>query len=397
MGRVTALTVLLTATVWIATRPGDAPACGIVMPPAGASGTVAPRVETADEAAYIVWDAGNKTQHFIRRARFTGTATDFGFLVPTPNRPELRAVDDALFDALAQTTAPRIEYREEVKEVTKRFEFNGCIGTNANSTFSYVGSSIQPPGGGRSPGTVQVLEQKRVGDFDATVLTFRRGTGEDAATGAAELSRWLTRNGYHSSPQVTRWLARYVEDQWCLTAFKIAGAPAARGSEFRAGAVRMSFRTERPFYPYREPEAEQPSTSPRLLRVYFASSARFAGKLGDGPTPWPGQTVWSGPIEAQLQSGLLARADVIQPVGPSDWWLTEFEDRSSPRPGIEEVYFARAESSARVERPPQVVARTREVLVTPWWHGVASFGYALPILALFLFTRVFKPLVRSRL
>lgn len=393
MRRVTALAVLLAATVWIATRPGDATACGIVVPRVSVTGTPSPRVETADEAAYIVWDERNSTQHFIRRATFTGTATDFGFLVPTPSRPELRAVDDALFDTLARATAPRIEYREQVKEVTKRFEFNGCLGTNANSTFSFVGSAIKP--GGASPGTVQVLEQTRVGDFDATVLTFRRGAGEDAATGAAELGRWLTRNGYHSSPRVTRWLARYVEDQWCLTAFKIAGTPAARGSEFRAAAVRMSFRTERPFYPYREPEAEWPATAPRLLRVYFAASARFAGKLGDGPIPWPGQTVWAGPVGDHIQSDVFARAGVPRLSGQSGWWLTEFEDRSSPRPGIDEVYFERSTNNATLERPPHVVTQTREVVVTPWWHGAVWYLVLLTVLALFLLPRVFKALLRG--
>src|SRR5438270_793237 len=142
MSRMTVLAVLLAATAWVGTRPDDATACMIVVPHRGA---VAPRVETADETALVAWDERTKTEHFIRRATFTGTATDFGFLVPTPSRPELGAVDDALFDVLAGVTAPRTEYRDEVKEVRKPLELGGCIGTNANSTFSHVGASINSP------------------------------------------------------------------------------------------------------------------------------------------------------------------------------------------------------------------------------------------------------------
>jgi hypothetical protein len=50
------------------------------------------------EDALIVWDPGKGMEHFIRRARFDTTAKDFGFLVPTPSKPELAEVPDSLFD-----------------------------------------------------------------------------------------------------------------------------------------------------------------------------------------------------------------------------------------------------------------------------------------------------------
>ncbi|MCA9610167.1 MAG: hypothetical protein KC619_31440 [Myxococcales bacterium] len=40
------------------------------------------------EEALIIWDASRHRQHFVRRAAF-GAGEDFGFLVPTPSRPEL--------------------------------------------------------------------------------------------------------------------------------------------------------------------------------------------------------------------------------------------------------------------------------------------------------------------
>ena len=63
-------------------------------------------VAIADESAIIIWDAANKTQHFIRRASFQSAAPDFGFLVPTPSKPELAEASDAAFAHLARVTAP---------------------------------------------------------------------------------------------------------------------------------------------------------------------------------------------------------------------------------------------------------------------------------------------------
>src|SRR4051794_2669758 len=64
------------------------------------------KVRVASESAIIVWDAAGKTQHFIRRARFETKARDFGFLVPTPTRPELAEASDGAFDLLERLTRP---------------------------------------------------------------------------------------------------------------------------------------------------------------------------------------------------------------------------------------------------------------------------------------------------
>jgi hypothetical protein len=149
----------------------------------------------------------------------------------------------------------------------------------------------------------------------------------------------------------------------------------------------MSFKADRPFYPYREPETEQtkPATEARLLRVFFAAPVRYAGKLGDGTKPWPGQTVWAGPVDAPHWTALyqkLAPTQVptngvkpalVLPVADG-LWLTEFEDRSAPRPGTDEVYFEPAADQSPVARPPHVITSTRTVMVTPWWHLAVYIG-----------------------
>ena len=62
-------------------------------------------VEITDEAALIVWDSANQTEHFIRNANFETDAKDFGFLVPTPSVPSLHESGGRVLSELAERTA----------------------------------------------------------------------------------------------------------------------------------------------------------------------------------------------------------------------------------------------------------------------------------------------------
>jgi len=359
---------LIAGAGWIATLPNDVSGCGIVP-------RHNERVNTSDEAALIVWDDKTKTEHFIRRATFQSTGYDFGFLVPTPSKPDLDVANDDLFHELATITAPQIVYNEVVREVDKEFGF-GCSSKFAASEAAGLGDKMTP---GRAPGGVEVLGQKRVGDYDATTLVFRKGDGDDAKKGSLELAKWLVDHGYQSPPAVEKWLERYVNDEWCITAFKIASDTKEQGpkpphQELRAKPIRMTFKAEKPFYPYREPETEPTAQPiPRLLRVFVVAPGRFAGKLGDGTKAWPGNVVWAGPIPEGKLGGLFQQAKVANPP-TAGLWLNEFEDHSSPRPGTDEVYFERDADQAPVARPPHIITNTRVIYRTPWWHGAIYFG-----------------------
>lgn len=354
-------------------------------------------VSTVDEGALIVWDAKNKVEHFVRKAHFRATGYDFGFLVPTPNRPLLDVADDSLFYTLSALTAPKIEYREEVRYVDKPFGF-GCGALLPNAKFA---AGDAAPKSAPRAGGVDVLETKRVGDYDAAVLAFRKGDGDDGGpvAGAAALAKWLQKHGYESSPAIQKWLERYVKDEWCVTAFKVANAPnpndgpppkdaqpAREPRDLNLKPVRMSFRAEKPFYPYREPEGAPgaPVESGRKLRVFVAAEARYDGQLGDGSKAWPGRTVWAGKPDAAALATVFATANgkldgakepFLLPASGDGWTLTEFEDASSPRPGTDEVFFAPAVDQSALERPKKVITTVQTVERTPWWHLAVYVGF----------------------
>ncbi len=350
----------------LAAIPAPVKACAVI-------GRGGDSIDIASEAALIVWDEANKTEHFIRRATFQSTGYDFGFLVPTPSLPEVAESDDEVFTRLADITKPKVEVR------TRTASFGcgmGMSSKGAAEDYSHIGAGIQ------------ILQHKRVGDHEVVSIKFDRTKG-GAEAGAGELSQWLIRFGYGFGDALKDWIKPYVEQDWIITAFRIMGekpsepepAKGATGRSARAATdgsntlrakpVRLTFKTDRPVYPYREPadqRDEKTRHDARLLRVYFASEKRVAGNVGDGTVAWPGQTVWADQLQDAERSEVIAKAKLPAESGPKTWFVTEFEDRSSPRPGVDELYFSTSANQATVARPPIIEWRESN---TPWVIGLA--------------------------
>ena len=313
-------------------------------PPPAAACAPAPRegatVAIADESAIIVWDEAKQIEHFVRRASFRSSEKDFGFLVPTPTKPDLTEVSDDAFTTFAYALRPdRVERHSRTIELTALF----VMFFSARKSASMDATAVAPP-------PVRVLEEKRVAGYDAVVLE---------ADDAGALEQWLKEHGYARRPALAEWLQPYVQKRWKLTAFKVAdttsdAVPAPGGPPQVLGtrAVRMSFATERPFFPYREPRDQRESLPPSLsaersLRVYFVGPKRVTATIGDGSTAFPGTMPWAVPF---------APIGVTLPVPPpSDAWLTVFQDDASPRPGVDELWFDAAKDQSIVKPPPMTV------------------------------------------
>ena len=336
-------------------------------PPANGCAIPWPRdqgVTVDSEDALIVWDEATKTEHFIRRANFRTAAKEFGFLVPTPTQPELAEANDSIFAALADATKPRVIY-QTVKQTMQR---------NAKTAMAGAAPDRAPP-----MGRVDVLETKKVAGFDAAVLK---------ANDPKALRDWLDTNGYDARKELVEWFKWYTDHEWIITAFKLS-KDGSLANQLTGRTVRMTFKAERPFYPYREPadmRAVKPDAGQRMLKVYFLSDKRYEGTLGDAGQ-WPGQPAWSNAIPVHLTSTVFANVG-LEPKAKDaatakKWHLTEFEDKSFPRPGTDEVYFKVAADQTALERPPVVVPVYEYEYVDevrPPANALAAEGYAFPIL-----------------
>jgi len=297
------------------------------------------RVQIAEESAIIVWNAAERTEHFVRRASFQGGGQDFGFLVPTPAKPELGEVGDEVFDRLEQATRPAVVHDDSVEGIEPT--------AICALPFLLTRGAAKEEAAAVAVAPVRVIDAQRVAGYDAVVLE---------ADDPRALADWLRAHGYASRPELSAWLAPYVAAKWKLTAFKIAGgAPAVS-----TAAVRMSFSAERPFFPYREPADQRenlPAGAPadRLLRVFFIGAARVGGAIGDAKAAWPGKAIWSDRLDAAPGAGALPL-----PLPPGAW-LTVFEDRATPRPGTDDLFFAPSTDRSAVKPPPIVISSHRRI------------------------------------
>jgi hypothetical protein len=163
---------------------------------------------------------------------------------------------------------------------------------------------------------VEVVEQKRVAGMDATVLR---------ANDAGALSAWLAAHKYPSSPALANWLEPYVKSGAYVTAFKLAG-----GVHTDSGAVRMSFVTDVPRFPYSEPIGNHER---RPFRISVLSRKRVLAKLGE--KEWLSPT-YAGPISESESHALL---DGVTPrAAQREGWLTTFDEPGSVR-GEQDLTF----------------------------------------------------------
>lgn len=342
--------------------PRPAVGCAVAPPRDGA-------ISISGESALIIYDGATKTEHFIRTANFQSTSNDFGFLVPTPTKPELAEASADVFAELADFTKRRTEVRTRMKALDL-----GC-GMMPMSKYA-AGDAATPQGAGG----VQVVEQKRVGDFDAAVLQ---------ADDPKKLTEWLTANGYDARPVLTEWFKMYADQKWFLTAFKIAAdSPAAGGNRLAltSQAVRISFTTDRPVYPYREPADMQTVTAPRQLKLFVLSDQRVSGTIGkgDGAKAWAAKTEWSNKVPAERMATVANAGKLPAGVGTREWHLTEFLDSSSPRPGTDELYLSPSADQSAVERPPIIEWREYD----PWAWVFGGVGLVACVLLGFVVWRM---------
>ncbi|MBI1833024.1 MAG: DUF2330 domain-containing protein, partial [Planctomycetes bacterium] len=329
----------------------------LLSPPADAC-CPAPRygvhLVNADQSVIILWDAANKTRHFIRRASFKGDADEFGFLIPSPTQPELSESGNDAFPYLHDRTKP------EVID-TPRSLGVGC-GCSAAAPRQHAGA----------PGLswVKVLEEKVVAGFQAAVLE---------ADSSAALVKWLKDNGYAFSPEIEAWAKPYIAQGWKITALKVAKNKDEREQKsVTASALRMSFKSDRPLFPYREPDyknsAEKAGASRRVLRIYFLADVRYQGEASK-EAPWSGKVVWAGKVSPTDRTKVLDLLKLPANAWPAEWFLTEFEDQWAYKLAPADVYFSRAANQDPLRRPP--VSR---YVAAPYPTDGSSYALAIALL-----------------
>lgn len=301
-------------------------------------------VVNADQKVILLWDQANQTQHFIRQANFRSQGESVGFLVPTPTRPQLEESGNDAFPYLASITKPKDPVHLSIP-----------FGCSAMPTNSYG---------------VRVIEEKTVAGYETVVLAADSGGG---------LISWLNAHGYAYTKEAAAWAEPYLATGWFMTAMKIAkpseGSPKGQATGLAAAALRITFKTDRPLFPYREPDSRAAAASlgvtRRSLRIYFVAEARYEGHFLSGQA-WSGHTLWSRPLSNGQRSELLQKLQLPAATGPAKLWLTEFTDSWPYGVAPGDVYFRPAATQRNLG------ANTPPVTMDPLLPSLVMLGFIRP-------------------
>jgi hypothetical protein len=320
-------------------------------------------VKVAWETATIVWDPATKTEHFIRSAAFNSDGKPMGFLVPTPTPPKLKALDPFSVSwglgAFQREIAPKVVVRKRpVYRLSPTWDF---FPSSRSAT-----KTAQTALAGQMRGGVDVLSQGQVGSYQTAVLR---------ADDSQALLAWLKTNKFEVDARLTEWLDPYVSKGWAITAFRFA--PVA--PQFVTEPIRLSFKTDRPFYPYREPRDTRTGAQ-RSLRVYFVSPERVEGQLENGA--WGTRAEHSGPLHIRTVYDVAAGFELPQGLFQGRR-LTSFLDATASRPPSE-LYFDRAADQSKVALPPVVRVEEDPVYIP---KGSAASALAFGVLGAALIRR----------
>jgi hypothetical protein len=195
---------------------------------------VAPGGDTlafGDQEDLIIYNSKTQTEYFVRNAKFDSVSRDFGFIAPTPTKPELSSVKPELLKLI----------------------------------LGYGGMS-------RSI-AVQIVDEVKVAGYKATIIK---------ATDQKAMSQWLKSNNYTTGKSVDQWLDFYIKKGWYFTAFKVDNITEVA----ETGVICMKFKTKIPFHPFYVPEENEDGSNTGSLKVAIVSDyPALIGQLGDTAPP----------------------------------------------------------------------------------------------------------------
>lgn len=293
-----ALAALLAASAGLAAR--EARATGVAHP-AGAFA----RLST--ERAVVVWDPVTKIEHLVRRPLFEGDAKGIGFLVPTPVVPRVAKEGDA---------------------VLARFD----------------PAAAAPPKDGP-------LQRVQIDDYELVTLK---------ADNAQALAEWLAKCGFAPRASLSAWVDGYLKRQWVVTAMRYAPRIDAKPPVHAAGpVVRLSFKTEQPFYPYTEPEADpneawsfaarypQARYPRRSLDLWVVAPEPVRGTVTGGFLAGP-PVASTKPVSGEELARLLGDTSAwgFDPRGRPQWTVSHLHEDGTSRVAFDDLALAPAPAAA---------------------------------------------------
>lgn len=294
-GLLGAKAILPAAALLIAVSMAAAPAqamCPVMMPPP--LFTIMPDDNTQ---GLVVYSHEDRMETLVLEPSFHGTATDFGMVLPLPNKPEITEAKESIFTDLNEITG-------------------GAPGMFEDAFMSSAESSVEQ--------SVRVIETKDVGDFKTTTLT---------ADSSDALVAWLQENGYSYTQRDAENFEYYVQKTgYYFVALKVNMGEVSvdEGGQIdgRLKPIEFSFVSEAPMLPFRIMASDMEEMSFTLYTI------------SDFPYFVPGtDTSFAGTIQHNTYE-----AGLLEQYGAAGKWLVRTEVDFDPLQVERNVVLSRADA-----------------------------------------------------
>ena len=130
-------------------------------------------VYETEQKALIIYEEGK--EELVVSISFNGNASEFGWVIPLPNQPEVSKVDSSIFRELVDFTKPKENLLEKIKG-------DGTYYPMYDTALYSVGYGKQA-----EDSTVEVIEEKSIGIYDYAVLKAEK---------VEDLKDWMNKNNY---------------------------------------------------------------------------------------------------------------------------------------------------------------------------------------------------------
>jgi len=238
-----------------------------------------------DVQAFVTYSESDRIQTLVVQPTFSGTATEFGMVMPIPDMPEINEAPEDMFDELwvyTEYALPEVVFAEQ------------------SDPYMSADSSVV------------VLEQKAVGDFETTLLT---------AGDAGDLIDWLNSHDFQFATEDEANFDYYVQKGgYYFVAMKVnmdrvdVGDDGTIDGQLRP--IEFVFKSEQPMLPFRIMAHDM---DPMIFTLYT---------LGDIPYYIPGVEII---FADRIPDGSSPDIESLERYDPSDRWLFRMEVDFDPR------------------------------------------------------------------
>jgi multisubunit Na+/H+ antiporter MnhB subunit len=242
------------------------------------------KVTVPDQRALICFSNG--TERLVIETRFTGSGTNFAWVVPLPSQPVIEKATTGLFPTLQYLFRPQIIHDvphyyvgillaiglvyllwRAAQSVWNAFVIAFVLGL----LFLLAALLLPALSAAKRKGmesvssqqAVSILDRKIVGIFETTTITSRD---------AKALQTWLSENGYATPTNAEPVIADYVKDGWVFVATKVRrDKPDSETST--PHPLSFTFKSDKPVYPMRLTGVDN---GPLMVELYVFSDVRTA-------------------------------------------------------------------------------------------------------------------------